>query len=118
MRIWLILLRILSYMAQAMDMEVSDFRMASSMLGRRLLSTATATASTLSGRMSAWQITSYDTTPRLVLTPSARIPTLERPDDVLIEVHAASVNPLDVQMASKTLEVGFEFSLMGGFGSL
>ncbi|KAF5299960.1 hypothetical protein FQA39_LY11333 [Lamprigera yunnana] len=48
-------------------------------------------------KMQAWQIHSYGDLKELQLT-KARIPYIEDPNDVLIKVDAASVNPIDVVM--------------------
>lgn len=55
-------------------------------------------------KMSAWQIHSYGGLEELRISNSTRIPKISRPDDVLVEVYASSVNPIDVKM-------------MGGYGS-
>ncbi|CAG0920746.1 unnamed protein product [Notodromas monacha] len=52
------------------------------------------------GRMRAWQIHDYSGIEALTLSQNARIPVLSSPTDLLIEVHAASVNPVDVRMIS------------------
>ena len=54
--------------------------------------------------MSAWQISKYGSVEDLYLSADTPTPAIRRPDEVLIEVHAASVNPIDVMM-------------MGGYGS-
>lgn len=46
-------------------------------------------------KMKAWQVHSYNE--ELQLTP-ARIPIISQPNDVLVRVEAASVNPLDTYM--------------------
>ena len=48
--------------------------------------------------MSAWQLHKYGGNEQLGLTNTARIPPILNPQDVLIKVHAASVNPIDVAM--------------------
>lgn len=50
-------------------------------------------------RMSAWQIYSYKDD--LTLSKTMRIPSIDDPGDVLVEVHASSVNPIDVMMKGK-----------------
>ncbi|KAI0229324.1 Reticulon-4-interacting protein 1, mitochondrial [Lamellibrachia satsuma] len=47
--------------------------------------------------MKAWQIERYGTTAEMNYT-TTRIPVLRSPDDILIKVHAASVNPIDTRM--------------------
>lgn len=51
-------------------------------------------------KMFAWQIHSYGDLNELQLT-KARIPPITRPTDMLVKVHAASVNPIDCYMISK-----------------
>lgn len=48
--------------------------------------------------MSAWHIHSYGSNEELMLSTNSRVPTIHRPWDVLVEVHAASVNPVDIKM--------------------
>jgi len=50
--------------------------------------------------MKAWQIHEYSGSSGLDLAHEKLIPSIISPRDVLIKVHAASVNPIDVQMAS------------------
>lgn len=45
-----------------------------------------------------WQIHKYGTREELTLVTTARTPTMRKPTDILIEVHAASVNPIDTLM--------------------
>ncbi|KRT78248.1 hypothetical protein AMK59_6681, partial [Oryctes borbonicus] len=45
-------------------------------------------------RMEAWQIHSYGDLSELQLTP-ARIPIIQNPSDVLVQVESASINPVD-----------------------
>lgn len=52
-------------------------------------------------RMSAWQIHSYGPLDELQLSRSARMPTIRSPNEVLVKVLAASVNPIDVMMVGK-----------------
>ncbi|XP_077296997.1 NAD(P)H oxidoreductase RTN4IP1, mitochondrial-like [Arctopsyche grandis] len=49
-------------------------------------------------KMSAWQIHSYGDLSELQLSPQTRIPHIAHPNQVLIKVEAASVNPIDVAM--------------------
>lgn len=49
-------------------------------------------------RMKAWQIYQYGGNEELTLSTSAKIPEIKNPKDILIEIHAASVNPIDVNM--------------------
>ena len=48
--------------------------------------------------MSAWQIHSFGGIEQLRLSHSVKVPPLLGPKDVQIEVHAASVNPVDLKM--------------------
>ncbi|GIY30411.1 uncharacterized protein CEXT_431211 [Caerostris extrusa] len=50
--------------------------------------------------MQAWQAFEYGGPEQLQLNTMADIPTIKNSVDVLVKVHAASVNPLDVQMLS------------------
>ncbi|TKS75559.1 Reticulon-4-interacting protein 1, mitochondrial NOGO-interacting mitochondrial protein [Collichthys lucidus] len=54
--------------------------------------------SRLQGCMSAWVIDQYGTNGVLKYTEEISIPTVSSPQEVMIEVHAASLNPLDVSM--------------------
>ncbi|GAB6032508.1 Reticulon-4-interacting protein 1, mitochondrial [Chamberlinius hualienensis] len=49
-------------------------------------------------KMGAWYITKYGGISNLVYDQNAPLPVLRNGCDVLVEVHAASVNPLDVEM--------------------
>ena len=49
------------------------------------------------GRMKSWQVHSYGGLEELQLTNS-RIPVIRNPNDVIVQVSAASVNPIDVAM--------------------
>jgi len=50
--------------------------------------------------MKAWQIHEYSGSSGLDLAQEKLIPCITSPKDVLIKIHAASVNPIDVQMAA------------------
>jgi hypothetical protein len=52
-------------------------------------------------KMLAWQIHSYGGLEELKLSESVRIPHIKGPNDVLIEISASSVNPIDVAMMGK-----------------
>ncbi|GBP15825.1 Reticulon-4-interacting protein 1 homolog, mitochondrial [Eumeta japonica] len=54
-------------------------------------------------KMYAWQIHSYGELSELRLD-EARVPSLRGPDEILVRVHASSINPLDIAM-------------IGGYGS-
>ncbi|KAG6462002.1 hypothetical protein O3G_MSEX012995 [Manduca sexta] len=61
-----------------------------------LRAAARCTSSAAGGRMRAWRVHGYEPAePRL---EEARVPALRAPDELLVRVHAASVNPLDVAM--------------------
>ena len=49
------------------------------------------------GRMRAWQINAYGNTSQLELNDT-NAPRILHPNDVLVRVHAASINPIDTQM--------------------
>lgn len=46
----------------------------------------------------AWQLHTYGSIQDLIFTDSQKIPFINSPTDVLIKVHAASVNPIDILM--------------------
>ncbi|KAM6906568.1 reticulon-4-interacting protein 1 homolog, mitochondrial-like [Lycodopsis pacificus] len=54
--------------------------------------------SRLHGCMSAWVIDQYGTNGVLKYTEEVPVPTVSSPSEVLIQVHAASLNPLDTSM--------------------
>lgn len=54
--------------------------------------------SQLLSTMSAWQLHKYGDIDQLKLSRLVRMPVICRPHDVLVRVHAASVNPVDVMM--------------------
>ena len=57
-------------------------------------------------RMSGWQIHSYsDNIEDLQLSDNLKKPFIRRPTELLVKVHASSVNPIDVAMMSKLLKV-------------
>jgi len=55
----------------------------------------------LPSTMSAWQLHEYGGINQLKLSSTVPMPVICRPHDVLVRVHAASVNPVDVLMAGK-----------------
>ena len=57
--------------------------------------------SLLPSTMSAWQLHEYGSINQLKLSGSVQTPVLCRPRDVLVHIHAASVNPVDVMMLGK-----------------
>jgi len=50
--------------------------------------------------MKAWQIHEYSGSSGLDLACEKLIPSISSPRDVLVKIHASSVNPIDVQMAA------------------
>lgn len=48
--------------------------------------------------MQAWQVFEYGSPDKLHLNTAAKIPIIRSPLDILVKVHAASINPLDVRM--------------------
>ena len=59
-------------------------------------------ASTDSSQMHAWEFNAYGGTDKLVLTDRAKIPVISSPTDILVKIHASSVNPIDVKMLGNT----------------
>ncbi|BFZ10254.1 hypothetical protein BsWGS_13293 [Bradybaena similaris] len=55
-------------------------------------------SSDCAARMQAWQINAYGGPDQLTLNPSAQTPTVKSPDELLVKIHAASVNPIDAKM--------------------
>lgn len=53
--------------------------------------------------MQAWQAFEYGGPDKLQLNTTAQSPIIRSPLDVLVKVHAASVNPLDVRMLGMCL---------------
>lgn len=56
-----------------------------------------AVESRAAARMRAWRVHTYGGLSELRLE-DARVPPLRAPDDVLVRVNAASINPIDVNM--------------------
>lgn len=50
------------------------------------------------GKMKGWQIHEYGGVEILQCSENIKIPTIQSPTEVLVEVHATSVNPIDVKM--------------------
>ena len=48
--------------------------------------------------MAAWQVKQYGSIDDLSFTVKCRVPQLRHPNDVLVKVQAASVNPIDALM--------------------
>jgi len=55
----------------------------------------------LPSTMSAWQLHAYGDINQLKVSNSVPLPIVCRPHDVLVRVHAASVNPVDVMMVGE-----------------
>lgn len=54
-------------------------------------------------KMRGWQIHAYGDTDELQFNDKIRIPAIKSPQEVLVKVEAASVNPIDVAMTSTTI---------------
>ena len=46
--------------------------------------------------MRAWQIYKHGGTEELGLSTTRQLPVITHPQDVLVKVHAASINPIDI----------------------
>lgn len=55
----------------------------------------------LTRKMKGWQIHEYGDFEILQCTDKIKMPILTEPNEVLIEIYASSVNPIDVAMMSK-----------------
>ena len=55
--------------------------------------------------MKSWQLFEYGGVNKLVLGENVPIPSIVRPSDVLVEVKAASVNPIDNKMISESFSL-------------
>ncbi|GAB1606996.1 quinone oxidoreductase PIG3-like isoform X1 [Argonauta hians] len=64
---------------------------------RRMSHAEQARRSNASNRMLAWNIYSYGRE-QMTMSKTTRMPAILDPKDVLVEVHAASVNPIDIMM--------------------
>lgn len=53
------------------------------------------------GKMKAWQIHEYGGVEILQCSDNIKIPSIKSPNEVCIEIKAASVNPIDVAMMGK-----------------
>lgn len=51
-----------------------------------------------SGKMRGWQIHEYGGVEILQCSNNIKIPTISSPNEVCVQVHTASVNPIDVAM--------------------
>lgn len=58
--------------------------------------------------MPAWVIDKYGKNDVLRFTQSMVLPIIHYPNEVIIKVHAASVNPIDVNMRSKLSRLFFK----------
>lgn len=54
--------------------------------------------------MPAWVIDKYGKNEVLRFTQNMMMPVIQYPNEIIIKVHAASVNPIDVNMRSKFLK--------------
>ncbi len=54
--------------------------------------------------MTAWQINGFGGTDQLKLTHDVKVRPLLSPKDVLVQVHASSVNPIDILMLGMCCE--------------
>lgn len=64
----------------------------------RCFSVTVAKKKKLKTHMKSWQIHQYGGNEELTLSVSSKIPEIKHPKDLLVEVHASSVNPIDVKM--------------------
>lgn len=62
-----------------------------------------------SGKMRGWQIHEYGGVEILQCSNNIKIPTISSPNEVCVEVHTASVNPIDVAMMGMALIVAIFF---------
>lgn len=60
-----------------------------------------------SSKMRGWQIHEYGGVEILQCSDNIKIPTITSPHEVCVEVHTASVNPIDVAMMGKIYLVNF-----------
>lgn len=65
---------------------------------KRFSTSTSRKAQSLPVTMSAWQVSGYNGFESLKLVSTVGVPPLSQPNDVLVEVKAASVNSLDVMM--------------------
>lgn len=52
-------------------------------------------------KMKGWQINEYGDVDVLQFHDNVKLPIVKDPKEVLVKVHAASVNPIDIAMMSK-----------------
>lgn len=77
-----------------------------------------------SGKMRGWQIHEYGGVEILQCSNNIKIPIITSPNEVCVEVHTASVNPIDVAMMGTSFRSSYEFHFIkdfspsiGGYGS-
>ncbi|XP_077977287.1 NAD(P)H oxidoreductase RTN4IP1, mitochondrial-like [Glandiceps talaboti] len=90
---------------------------------RRFFSKSSGCLAPIPTRMKAWQINSYGDNDVLEFK-NARVPKITQPDQLVVQVHAASINPVDIAMRGgygrtilpkiKGLSGGSEFPLIPG----
>lgn len=79
----------------------SIFRLGSNLLSiNRAITTEVKEKVKDHGKIKSWQIHSYGGLEELQLMQT-RAPIIKRPDDLLVQVVASSVNPIDLAMISK-----------------
>lgn len=66
--------------------------------GRQVHSSSSSRLAAVPATMSAWGVHDYGTPEKLTTIDNMRVPTLQNPEDVLVKVHATSVNPIDVAL--------------------
>lgn len=64
-----------------------------------------------SGKMRGWQIHEYGGVELLQCSNNIKIPVITSPNEVCIEVHTASVNPIDVAMMGTCKSLKLNWSL-------
>lgn len=62
-----------------------------------------------SGKMRGWQIHEYGGVEILQCSDNIKIPTISSPNEVSIEIHTASVNPIDVAMMGQLFQNNHKF---------
>jgi hypothetical protein len=67
----------------------------------RCFSTVPEASREYGSKMQAWQIHGYGGLEELKLSKTARKPHIKSPDDVLIQIAATSINPIDLAMMGK-----------------
>lgn len=59
----------------------------------------------VSNTMSCWQVFDYGGPEKLKLSHTIHVPALTEPREMLIRVHAASVNPIDTKMIGRSFHI-------------